>query len=107
MTARLLHQFSIIQFTTTVLALCVIPVLARAEESSIGVFESHGDIGGPRREGSVEFDPAHRSYLIAGGGENMWLAKDAFHFVWKKASGDLTLTADVAFLGAGGDPHRK
>ena len=37
----------------------------------------------------------------------MWFAKDAFHFVWKKASGDLSLAADVAFLGAGTDPHRK
>ena len=37
----------------------------------------------------------------------MWFAKDAFHFAWKKATGDLSLTADVAFLGAGKDPHRK
>ena len=28
----------------------------------------------------------------------MWLAKDAFHFAWKKASGDLSLAADIAFL---------
>ena len=26
---------------------------------------------------------------------------------WKKASGDLALAADVAFVGAGKDPHRK
>jgi hypothetical protein len=35
------------------------------------------------------------------------VARDAFHFAWKKASGDLALAADVAFLGAGKDPHRK
>ena len=33
--------------------------------------------------------------------------EDAFHFVWKKASGDLSLAADIAFVGAGNDPHRK
>ena len=32
---------------------------------------------------------------------------DAFQFAWKKASGDLSLAADVAFVGAGKDPHRK
>src|SRR6185436_17043772 len=32
---------------------------------------------------------------------------DAFHFVWKKMSGDVTLAADIAFIGTGGDPHRK
>src|SRR5439155_24168448 len=40
-------------------------------------------------------------------GENMWAAKDAFHYVWKQASGDLALTADVSLLGAGKNPHRK
>jgi TolB protein len=37
----------------------------------------------------------------------MWTTRDAFHYVWKKASGDLALTADVAFVGDGADPHRK
>ncbi len=36
----------------------------------------------------------------------MWGPKDAFHFVWKKVSGDLTLTAEIKTL-AGGDPHHK
>ncbi len=37
----------------------------------------------------------------------MWGTNDALHFVWKKVSGDLTLAADIAFAGTGGDPHRK
>ena len=37
----------------------------------------------------------------------MWFAEDAFHFVWKKVSGDVTLAADISFEGTGGDPHRK
>ena len=40
-------------------------------------------------------------YTVAGSGENMWAARDAFHYVWKKATGDLALTADVSFVGAG------
>src|SRR4029434_5455829 len=44
---------------------------------------------------------------IAGGGENMWFGTDAFHFVWKKMSGDVTLSADISFPTPGGNTHRK
>jgi Tol biopolymer transport system component len=71
------------------------------------MFEGHGDVGTVLHAGSVEYDAAKQSYTIAGSGENMWLGKDAFHFAWKKASGDVTLTADIAFLGRGVNEHRK
>ena len=32
----------------------------------------------------------------------MWGVSDAFHFVWKEMSGDVTLAADVRLLGSGG-----
>ena len=73
----------------------------------VGIFESHGDVGPVLREGSVEYDRAKSSYTIAGSGENMWFGSDAFQFVWKKMSGDVTLTADIAFLGKGVNEHRK
>jgi len=37
----------------------------------------------------------------------MWLAADAFQFVWKKVSGDVTLTADISFLTKTGNEHKK
>jgi dipeptidyl aminopeptidase/acylaminoacyl peptidase len=37
----------------------------------------------------------------------MWFGIDDFQFAWKKASGDVALTADIAFPGSGGNPHRK
>jgi Tol biopolymer transport system component/regulation of enolase protein 1 (concanavalin A-like superfamily) len=37
----------------------------------------------------------------------MWDRADAFHFVWKRMSGDMTLTADVRLLGQGTQQHRK
>ena len=37
----------------------------------------------------------------------MWAATDAFYFVWKQLSGDVTLTADVRFIGTGAVEHRK
>ena len=44
---------------------------------------------------------------VSGGGANIWGAADSFYYAWRRAGGDLTLTADVAFEGTGGDPHRK
>src|SRR6267154_3003916 len=37
----------------------------------------------------------------------MWLGSDAFQFAWKKMSGDVTLTAEISFLGKGVNEHRK
>ena len=75
--------------------------------SGAGLFDGHTDIGATRLAGSVEVNPAGNAYTIAGGGANMWFTNDAFHFVWKKVSGDVTLAAEISFLGSGGDPHRK
>jgi hypothetical protein len=80
---------------------------AQVNSSDPGSFEGQTDVGGPRRAGSAKFDAAQRSYTVRGGGVNMWFTNDAFHFVWKKISGDVVLAADIAFQGQGGDPHRK
>src|SRR5262249_2066269 len=40
-------------------------------------------------------------------GENMWSTADAFQFVWKKMSGDVSLTADISFLTKTGNEHKK
>lgn len=37
----------------------------------------------------------------------MWFAADAFHFAWKRASGDFALEAAILFSAGGGNPHRK
>ncbi|HXJ94724.1 MAG TPA: hypothetical protein VMT20_17910 [Terriglobia bacterium] len=80
---------------------------AQSAQPSIGLFESHGDVGTVLHPGSVDYQSSQGTYTIAGSGENMWLSTDAFQFVWKKVSGDVTLTADIAFLGQGKNPHRK
>ena len=84
------------------------PILAQGGATGIGIFESDGDVGTVFHPGSAEYDSSKKSYLVSGSGENMWLAADAFHFVWKKISADdVYLAADVSFLGMGGNPHRK
>ena len=75
--------------------------------AAVGVFENHGDVGTVLQAGAVKFQKEKGSYTIAGSGENMWFANDAFQFAWKKVSGDVTLTADISFLGRGVNEHRK
>jgi Tol biopolymer transport system component len=79
----------------------------RTGETPVGLFEGHGDVGAVLHAGSVEYDTAKRNYTIAGSGENMWSAADEFQFVWKKVAGDVTLTADISFIGKGVNEHRK
>jgi TolB protein len=82
---------------------------SRSQEApaKLGVFEASGDVGTVLHQGSAEYDSAKGTYTIAGSGENMWFAKDAYQFVWKKMSGDVALSADISFAGTGGNPHRK
>jgi hypothetical protein len=80
----------------------------------IGLFDGQQDVGvaatlGP---GSATYDAATKTYTIAGGGENMWARADHFHYVWKKMSGDVSLSATIRFVAtqpAGTEPieHRK
>ena len=79
--------------------------MARADD--LGLFEGQGDVGRCSKPGSVLFEPATSSYLLAGGGANIWSTNDAFHFVWKRLSGNVSLQADVGFVGVGGVSHRK
>jgi TolB protein len=76
-------------------------------EGKLGVFEGSGDVGAVLHPGSVEYDAAKGTYTVAGSGENMWFAKDAYQFVWQKVSGDVELSADISFAGTGGNAHRK
>lgn len=83
------------------------PTWMHAQAAGIGVFEGHSDVGQVQHAGAAAHDKAKDVYTITGGGENIWAAPDAFHFVWKKVSGDFALTADIAFLTSGGNPHKK
>ena len=78
-----------------------------AEDQDLGLFGASADVGAVSRPGSVEYDRARGRYAVAGGGENMWGGADAFHYVWTRASGDVSLGADVEWPGTGGHPHRK
>ena len=81
---------------------------AQGTGKAVGAFEGSGDVGTVLHVGSVEFDAAKGTYTVAGSGENVWGAADAFQFAWKRVdASNVVLTADISFLGAGKNEHRK
>src|ERR1700759_1096008 len=83
--------------------------LAQSGQRALGVFEDQTDVGAVVPPGVATFDAGNGVYTIAAAGANLWGTVDAFHFVWKKVSGDISLTADMAFPSTTGNPspHRK
>lgn len=75
--------------------------------AQLGEFEAESDVGVTPRKGSAEVDAGRGEYRLSGGGANMWDTTDAFHFLWRRESGDLDLSAEVQLLGTGSQPHRK
>ena len=81
--------------------------LIAASSGPLGELRHEADVGGPLLAGSAHYDAARNEYRIKGGGANMWGPTDGFHYVYRRASGDLTLTASVRFPTPGGNEHKK
>lgn len=84
---------------------------ARKQASALGLFESESDIGNAVPAGSAHYDSARDSYTIASAGANTWYHIDQFNYLWRRASGDLAITARISFpprhYGHDPNPHRK
>jgi Tol biopolymer transport system component len=72
-----------------------------------GMFESETNVGRTQLAGSVKYDSLRGTYRVTGSGGNMWGNEDAFFFVWRRTSGDVTMKTSVAWEGEGMHPHRK
>jgi TolB protein len=90
------------------------PARLRAQASAqtpgpLGIFEQQSDVGSVTPPGRGSYHAASDTYSISAAGANVWGTTDAFHFMWKKVSGDIALTATVNFpqSGHGHNPHRK
>jgi regulation of enolase protein 1 (concanavalin A-like superfamily) len=74
------------------------PVLPQSSDSAVGIFESRTNVGTATLPGSVEYDAVRSEYRVTGGGANLWGKVDGFHFLWKRVSGDFTMTANIRVL---------
>lgn len=89
-------------------AVLAVGVLAAFPQASdLGIFTSAGSVGQTPAGCKAHYDATKGEYTITGGGANVWAAADAFYFVWKKVSGDTTLTADIQWVGTSAAEHRK
>jgi len=77
------------------------------QTNNLGIFTNEGSIGQTPLGGKVVFDSAKGEYRVTGGGANIWGKVDALYFVWKKVSGDVTLSADVEWVATSSTAHRK
>ena len=89
------------------LAWCLLVAALAGAQEPVGSFENHSDVGTVLHAGTATYDPAKKTYMLTGSGENMWAVKDAFQFAWKKISGDVELAADINFANSSGNPHKK
>ena len=78
-----------------------------AQTNELGIFTNQSSVGQTTPGSTAHYDAAKGEYRITGGGANVWGTSDAFYFVWKKASGDITITADVQWVGTSATEHRK
>jgi TolB protein len=90
-----------------VLVLIAIGSSALAQQSPIGEFDGHGDVGSPQIAGAATWNPVAQEFRMSAAGVNMWGQRDEFHFAWKRMKGDFILQARVELLDKGVDPHRK
>jgi catechol 2,3-dioxygenase-like lactoylglutathione lyase family enzyme len=79
----------------------------RGPEGPVGIFTNQGPVGDATAGSKAEFDPVRNEYRITGGGANVWETTDAFYFIWSRMAGDLSLTADVTWVGTSPTEHRK
>ena len=93
--------------TSIILLLSFFLNVAVAQNIPVGIFQSHSDIGNPKKAGSSIYKQADQSYTLTGGGYNIWFDRDKFHYLFNKIKGDFILTANFEFVGKGTELHRK
>ncbi|MDR2912025.1 MAG: hypothetical protein LBV38_01805 [Alistipes sp.] len=96
-------KFSIL---SSLIALAL-PLLMSSSAPGVGIFEGSNDVGCPLMRGSSAFDAATGTYTLTGAGFNMWDLNDEYHMLWKKVSGNFSMSTKITFEGEGVNAHRK
>jgi TolB protein len=95
--------------TNPLLLFTLIPLFYTSSvfSQSIGIFDSHSDVGTNVKPGSATYLPETGQYVISGAGYNVWADHDEFQYVYKKIKGDFILYTRAEFLGTWVNYHRK
>ncbi len=90
----------------TALTAAALLLAACGQDRGLGDFEGASDVGEVQQAGAAAYEAGSATYRVTGGA-SVRDSLDAFHYVWRKAGGDLVLTTDVAWVGEGTDARRK
>jgi TolB protein len=84
---------------------------AAQHHAEFGEFTAQSDIGLVTPRGDARYRAGSDAYTLTGAGANTWYHVDDFHYLWKRMSGDVALTAEIHFPPVTyhhePDPHRK
>lgn len=95
---------TILKSLVALLIVFSMPVIA---QSSVGIFDKSNDIGTCLIKGSAIYNAEKQEYNMSGAGANLWMASDAFHFLYKKMKGDFILQFEFEFTSPVMNQHRK
>jgi TolB protein len=93
--------------TACALACTLLMGSGAAAQTKAGLFDADRDIGDVSSKGALAYDTKAGTYTVTSSGANIWADKDAFHYAWTRASGDLHIAADFRWIGQGVEAHRK
>lgn len=65
-----------------------------SDPDPVGIFYDHRDIGAPCGTGSTT-SGSSTSYVVTGGGDDIWQGGDQFHFAYTYADGDFDMRARI------------
>lgn len=99
--------FRVLRIVLGIATLAIGAGMALSQSNDLGIFTNKGSVGETPPGVDAHYNAAKGEYRITGGGANVWGTSDAFYFVWKKASGDMTLSADLQWVGTSTAEHRK
>jgi len=101
------NQRRLLPVCTLMITVALGAAVALPQMNALGIFTDEGSVGQTPPGCKARYDASKGEYRITGGGANMWGAADVFYFVWKKVSGDVTLSADIQWVGTSAADHRK
>jgi TolB protein len=101
------NQRRLLPVCTLLITVALGAAVALPQMNALGIFTDEGSVGQTPPGCKAQYDGSKGEYRITGGGANMWGTVDAFYFVWKKVSGDVTLSADIQWVGTSAADHRK
>jgi Tol biopolymer transport system component len=95
------HRSGWLTLSALLLLVAARPSQTSQPSGTLGLFAHQSDVGSVVPAGTARYDSARAVYTLTAAGANTWYHVDDFHYLWKRASGDLALQADVSF-----PPHK-